>query len=244
MTRKEKAIPSAEEMKENAAANGSPPPVNGKVSEKLSAAFKEAGEGRKSKENGTAALRKLDEDIRAAEELYGDGMPCGIERLENQIRFFQNQAGAALLEMVRALIRIKAHEGHGSFLQSLERLGIAHRSAVCAMTAVRKFSNMPTLAYLGDSKTKNLSVLDKEDIGKPGKGGDVNGLTPGGAGRMTCAGLRKTLREIKEENGAAEVSAGGGDSAEGGKDKRTRPAVALPAVSGRGATGNRGVVQA
>jgi rubrerythrin len=45
------------------------------------------------------AVEKMAKDIKAAEELYSDGLPYEIERIENEIRFYQAQAGESLLEI-------------------------------------------------------------------------------------------------------------------------------------------------
>lgn len=144
------------------------------------------------------AVAKMDEDIRTADELYGDGMPYELERIENEVRFYQDQAGAALLEMGRRLIRIKAHEGHGKFVESLERLDMAYRSAAYAMTAARKFSNVPTLAHLGSSKIKALTVLDDDEVQELEKGGKAKGMTLDDIDRMTMRELRSNLRKANE----------------------------------------------
>jgi hypothetical protein len=144
------------------------------------------------------AVENMAEDIVTADNLYGDGMVYDIDRLENEIRFYQDQAGASLLEMGRRFIRIKAHEGHGKFLESLSRLGLAERSARYAMSAARRFSNRPTLADLGSSKMKALTVLDDDDIETLEKGGTVKGMTLDDIDRMTNRELRENLRKEKE----------------------------------------------
>jgi hypothetical protein len=149
--------------------------------------------------NELIAVEKMTEDIQTAEELYADGMPYELERIENEIRFYQDHAGTALLEMGKRLIRIKAHEGHGKFLESLDRLGMAPRSAQYAMLAARKFSNTPTLAHLESSKLKVLSVLDDDDVQKLGSGGEVKGLNLDDIDRMTVREARETLRKEREK---------------------------------------------
>jgi hypothetical protein len=144
------------------------------------------------------AVARMDEDIKAAEELYADGMPYELERIENEIRFYQGQAGSALLEMGKRLIRIKAHEGHGGFMKTLENLGVASRSANYAMAAARRFSNSPTLANLDSSKMKALSVLDDDEIENLERGATVHGMTLDAIGKMTMRELRENLRKEKD----------------------------------------------
>jgi hypothetical protein len=139
------------------------------------------------------------EDIVTADNQYGDGMPYDIERMENEIRFWQDQAGQSLLEMGKRLIRIKAHEGHGKFLESLIRLGMAERSARYAMAAAVRFSNRPALADLGVSKMKALTVLDEDEIQELEKGGKVRGMTLDDIDRMSTRELRENFRKEKEK---------------------------------------------
>ena len=146
------------------------------------------------------AVAKMAEDIQTADELYGDEMPYELERIENEIRFYQDQAGTSLLEMGRRLIRIKAHEGQGKFLESLDRLGMAPRSAQYAMLAARKFSNAQAPAYLGSEKIRALTVLDEDDIQTLEAGGAVAGMTLDDIDRMTSRELRANLRKEKEKS--------------------------------------------
>jgi hypothetical protein len=149
------------------------------------------------------AVERMAEDIATAEELYADGMPYELERIENEIRFYQDKVGEALLEMGKRLIRIKAHEGHGNFLGSLERLGIAPRSAQMAMLAARKFSNAPALAHLETTKMKVLTVLADDEIKDLDMGESVRGMKLDEIQRMSyrelCENLRKANNDLKKE---------------------------------------------
>jgi len=160
---------------------------------------KERRGARKANSAGITAVVKMAEDISAADELYGDGMPYELERIENEVRFCQDQAGAALLEMGKRLIRIKAHEGHGKFLESLERLDMAERSAQYAMLAARKFSNTHTCADLPAPKVKALTVLDEDEIKTLEAGGKVRGMSFDDIDRMGLRELRENLRREKEK---------------------------------------------
>jgi hypothetical protein len=100
--------------------------------------------------------------------------------------------------MGKRLIRVKAHEGHGKFLESLGRLGMAERSAQYAMVAARKFSNTPTLAYLESSKMKALTVLEEDEIDTLEKGGNIAGMTLDDIERMSVRELRDNLRKERE----------------------------------------------
>jgi hypothetical protein len=144
------------------------------------------------------AVEKMAEDIVTADNLYGDGMVYELERLENEIRFWQDQAGVALLEMGKRFIRIKAHEEPGKFMQVVEKLGMAQRSVNYAMAAARRFSNSQAIANLGTTKMIALSILDDDDVQKLANGGDVAGMTLDDIDRMTTRELRENLRKDKE----------------------------------------------
>jgi hypothetical protein len=145
------------------------------------------------------ALVAMSQEIAAAERDFGDGLPYELGRLENEVRFYQEQAGSALLEMGRRLIVIKAHEAHGAFMESLERLGLADRSARYAMAAARKFANRPTWADLEGPKLKALTVLEEDDIKKLEDGKAVKGVgTLDDIDRMTTRELREALRKERD----------------------------------------------
>ncbi|MDR2953218.1 MAG: DUF3102 domain-containing protein [Treponema sp.] len=146
------------------------------------------------------AVAIMTEDIQTAERLYGDGMPYEIDRIENQIRFYQDQAGSALLEMGKCLIRIKAHEEHGRFMKALGNVGLSHRGAEYAMAAARKFSNSQSIANLGSTKMMVLSILDEDDVKKLADGGDIAGMTLDDIDRMTTRELREKLREERDKH--------------------------------------------
>jgi len=94
------------------------------------------------------AVDKMANDIKVAEELYSDGLPYEIERIKNEIRFYQAQAGESLLEMGKRFIRIKAHEDHGRFLTTIENVNMTARSVQYAMAAAIKFSNTKSISHL------------------------------------------------------------------------------------------------
>lgn len=139
--------------------------------------------------------------IQRAEELFGDGQPYERFRLETEIRFYMEQMGTSLLEMGKRLIRLKANEGHGGFMQCLENLGVSTRSANYAMSAARKFgSNSPMLANLGSSKIKCLTVLDDSQVEDLVNGDEVPGLgTLDDIEKMSVRELRAALRKEKSE---------------------------------------------
>jgi hypothetical protein len=145
------------------------------------------------------AVEKMSKDIKAAEELYSDGLPYEIERIENEIRFYQAQAGESLLEMGKRFIRIKAHEDHGRFLKTIENVNMTPRSVQYAMAAAIKFSNTKSISHLGATKMIALSVLDDDNIQKLESGGDIAGLNLDDIDRMSVRELRESLRKEREK---------------------------------------------
>jgi hypothetical protein len=155
------------------------------------------------KNRGTAseesrAIEVVAADIKAAEEQYADGMPYELERIKNEIRFYLNQTGAAFIETGKRLIRIKAHEGHGGFMKTLDVLGIATRTANYMMASARRFSNSPSVANLDSTKLRVLSVLDDDEVEKLERGESVRGVTVDRLHKMTVRELRETVRTAEE----------------------------------------------
>jgi hypothetical protein len=165
--------------------------------------------GRKPNKEPRAAVKVMDKvvqkyeeqqlSIKEVEKQFGDGQPYERLRLENEIRFYQQQMGESLIEVGRRLVRIKKNEEYGDFLQVLDNVGMAARSAQYAMTAARKFANTPTLAYLGDSKIKALTVLDDDSIQILEDGGEVKGVTLDDVEKMSVRELRETLRKERDK---------------------------------------------
>ncbi len=122
-------------------------------------------------------------------------------------RMYQEQMANGLLGLGAQLILIKNHEEHGNFQAAVEELGLAYRSASYAMAAARKFGNSPTLANLGNSKLKALTVLDDEDVVKLSEGEEIDGLgTADDIAQMSIRELRAALRKEKQERGEERAS--------------------------------------
>lgn len=121
-------------------------------------------------------------------------------RMVEEIKFYQEQAGNAFIEMGKRLLRIKAHEEHGMFMLALEELNIAYRTANYAMVAARKFSNSPSVANLGSTKLRILSVLDDEEVKELEDTNQIFGMTFDEIDKMSVRELKKNLREAREKN--------------------------------------------
>jgi hypothetical protein len=145
------------------------------------------------------AVDKMQENIELAERLYSDGMPYEIDRIENEIRFYQDQAGQSLIEMGKRFIRIKAHEDYGRFMRAIENVGMTDRSVRYAMVAARKFSDRKSISDLGSTKMIALSVLDDDSIQTLEDGGEIKGVTLDDVERMTTRELREALRKERDK---------------------------------------------
>jgi hypothetical protein len=157
---------------------------------------------RKATENSTdiVAVDQMAMDIVQVDEMFGDGVVYDFDRVDNEVSFYQEQAGTALLEIGKRLIRIKAHEEHGKFMVFLEKHNMGDRSAEFAMVAARKFSNSKSISNLGTTKMIALTVLDDDDIEKLGKGKAIKGIgTLDDVDRMTTRELREALRKERDK---------------------------------------------
>jgi len=140
-----------------------------------------------------------------------DGEKYNLHVCMEKARIYQRQMSEGLLGLGVQLILIKNHEEHGNFMTAIEALGLPHRSANYAMNAALKFGNSPTLANLGNSKLKVLTVLDEDQAQDL-----VNGEAVAGVGniddiaQMTVKDLRAALRtekqKRKEERDAQEAA--------------------------------------
>lgn len=115
-------------------------------------------------------------------------------------RMYQDQMASGMLGLGAQLLLMKENEGHGNFMAAIEQLGLSVRSADYAMAAADKFGNSPTLANLGSSKLKALTVLDDDSVAHLAEGDEVEGLgTLDDIAKMTVRELRAALRKEKQE---------------------------------------------
>ena len=121
-------------------------------------------------------------------------------RMVEEIKFYQEQAGNAFIEMGKRLLRIKAHEEHGMFMLALEELNIAHTTAKYSMVAARKFANSQSIGYLGTTKMIALTVLEDEEVKELEDTNQIFGMTFDEIDKMSVRELKKNLREAREKN--------------------------------------------
>ena len=111
------------------------------------------------------------------------------------------QACVSMIEVGRALIKLKESLPHGEFEDGLRERGIPARTAQRLMLAARKFSDRSErLLKLGRSKLYAIAeMLDDESLDKLEAGEDVLGMTLDEAERMTARDLRERLRKMEAD---------------------------------------------
>lgn len=115
-------------------------------------------------------------------------------------RMYQDQMASGMLGLGAQLLLMKENEVHGNFMAAIEQLGLSVRSADYAMAAADKFGNSPTLANLGSSKLKALTVLDDDSVAHLAEGEEIEGLgTADDIAKMSVRELRAALRKEKQE---------------------------------------------
>ncbi|MCL2197201.1 MAG: DUF3102 domain-containing protein [Treponema sp.] len=147
------------------------------------------------------AMDKQKADIEMVERLYGDNMPYDKNRLEDSAKFYLAQTAQSLFETGKIFLRLKAHEGHGEFMTSLERIGVPQTTANYAMAAVIKFgSNSPPVGNLGITKIKMLTVFDEEDIKKYVDGGPLGNIPHDDVENMSKRELQEAIRKERKKH--------------------------------------------
>ncbi len=100
----------------------------------------------------------LDVQVTALAERLGYQGHLTVGGLEDEIRFFQRHTVQALLETGKRLLLLKEMTAHGEFLERIELLGFAERSAHRLMSSAAKASKSATVAGLA-GKVKSMAVL-------------------------------------------------------------------------------------
>ncbi len=127
---------------------------------------------------------------------YGNDLPYDKGRLEDECKFYLAQSTKAAIEMGKRLILLKEHEPHGEFTKSIERIGLAPRTARQIMQATVKFRDKTAAtAVLKIGKLYELMTQDDEKLQALEEGGTLAGLNLDEIDRMTISDLRKALRE-------------------------------------------------
>ena len=154
--------------------------------------------------DASRALTVQSKQTRALMEAYGvkSATPAG---LEVEIRGYQQTAMHSLLAIgVRLVLRTLTQ--HGEWLQSMERLQMAPRTAQKLMQAAIKFANpalaRPKLQALGEGKLLELITLDDEELDALESGESVLELDLDDIASMSMSELRRSLREARQAEAA------------------------------------------
>ena len=139
--------------------------------------------------------------------LTADGRPYDRERLIAEVRY---HLGTAVLEAGRRLIEIKEHEEHGSWISTLDELGIHRRTASRMMQAARRFLAGPNKLlseHLGGAyKLYELATWDDEELQELQEGATVRGVVLDELETMSVSELRARIRADREERDARDAA--------------------------------------
>lgn len=157
------------------------------------------------------ALLALDKQANAniqalAHQLGYDGS-LTVGALEDEIRFYQRRTVEACLELGKRLLLLKEMTPHGEFIQRIELMGFAERTARRFMQAALKTSKSANLAVLAKkadnpSKFLELITLDDEELIELTEGGSARGISLDDISTMSVTELRKALRDAKADTQA------------------------------------------
>lgn len=156
--------------------------------------------------HANSLLIQHEQNLAIIDRTYGENLPYDRTRVENEVRFFIQTTKISMLEVGRRLVLLKEHEGKGKFLESLERIDIAPRSAQAMMKAFLKFGSGKTasLANLGTAKMFELLGESDEDLALLADGGTLAGYKKDAMENMSSRELRAALNKEKERRAEEE----------------------------------------
>ncbi|MEW5833627.1 MAG: hypothetical protein AB1832_01065 [Pseudomonadota bacterium] len=167
-----------------------------------------AGIDEKSLEEAGQALTAHAANLATVEQRFGLNLPYNLEDLIARCTSTVVETASRLIEIGLILIQIREHEAHGTWLASLERIGIGARFAQRAMQTAAKLHDLPRLQTLGVSKVLELVSEDDETLAELEAGGSLAGYTVDELDRMSVRELKAALRaeraERQEEKAADE----------------------------------------
>ncbi len=145
----------------------------------------------------------LDRRLADVDAKFGDGQPYEKTRVEVEIRTHLSNSADSYLKAGYRLVQLKAHEGHGNFLNSLERINLGEDVAEKMMLTARKLqgtklANSDSDRNLLPSKLYEIALLDDDQIDDLDKGGSVGTVTLDEIQRMTTREVREALRKERE----------------------------------------------
>lgn len=149
--------------------------------------------------------KAIDQDrqrLAAIDQRFGDELVYDLHRVMQQARFYLQHSADFMLEAGKCLILLKEHEPHGEFLNALQEIGIAPRTAQRMMQAAAKFTGKrKALVGLGKTKLIELMVEDDEELDALAEGETLAGFSLDEIDRMSTRELRDALRNERHDNG-------------------------------------------
>lgn len=137
----------------------------------------------------------------------GDVADLPVDALWHEAKFFARAAGESVLQLGLRLVALKEKMERDEFLERVDQLGLAPRTARKYMQAALKFDGhaaAPALASLGTTKMLELVATDDDEIEALAEGGTVAGLTLDEIDKMSTRELRAALKEKSGQNEALE----------------------------------------
>jgi hypothetical protein len=155
-------------------------------------------------QQGALTVARKEQNTRVAtlaQELNYQGS-TDVAVLENSARDAIRRIGMAIFELGGYLLLLKEGCGHGTFGETLERLGINQGAAGKYMAVTRRFANSPTsanLEKLGFSKMVELLPLDDSQADDLVSDGQTGELALDDVARMSVKELRAAVRKERQE---------------------------------------------
>jgi len=165
-----------------------PPEVSEQVVERISEAHNDV-------------VAQYDRAVALAGKLGYEGAVT-VDALEGEIRFYQRRTVEAILETGKRLLVLRELTPHGEFMERVQALGFARRTAQRFMQAAVKTSKCANLAHLS-KEVKSASAFlelvthdDDADLEKLAELDDIE--------RMSASQVRDRLRELQAEREATQ----------------------------------------
>ncbi|BAK99598.1 hypothetical protein OBV_24000 [Oscillibacter valericigenes Sjm18-20] len=164
--------------------------------------------------------KMLAEDYGMTEQTENAVITHGIAVITDEIIFYKNVGGNAIIEIGKRLIEAKAQLSHGEWLPWLrEKVDFSERSASNFMRIAREYQNSQTIADLGAAKALALLALPESEREQfAAEKHAVNGEEKAVAD-MTGEELKKTIRERDEALDRAQEAQNGLSDAQRERDE-------------------------
>ncbi|WP_298032161.1 DUF3102 domain-containing protein [uncultured Dysosmobacter sp.] len=148
------------------------------------------------------------------------GVSRGIAVITDEILFYKNVGGSAVIEIGRRLMEAKAQLSHGEWLPWLrDKVDFSERTATNFMRLAKAYGNQQTIADLGASKALALLALpESERESFAAEKHTVNGVEKS-VSDMSSQELKQAIRERDEARLAAEKAKAEADAAEASRAK-------------------------